>query len=143
MRRLFSLISMLAVLSLAVPVAAQAPAAKTAAAKPAASGVDTVISLVKGGMSESMVIKSLKRENKAYELSPADLLKLQKAGISERVIDAMSDPGAGGGEPAVVTASTATAPHAARAAANGAVAEAGGAVTAFPPDLADVPSAKK
>ena len=58
------------------------PAAAAAAPKAAAtSGVDTVIALVKGGMSEALVIRTLKRENKTYTLSPADLLKLQKAGV--------------------------------------------------------------
>src|SRR5882672_3701824 len=112
MGRLVPLFALLAVMTLAVPMAAQAPAAKPAAGggakAPAASEVDTVIALVKNGMSEAQIIKSLKRENKAYALSPADLLKLQKSGISERVIDVMADPSTPAGEPAVLTASTAT-----------------------------------
>src|SRR4051812_12597174 len=77
-------------LMLAVSAAAQTPAPKPLAAKPAASsGVETVIALVKGGMSETLVIKTLKREGKAYTLSAADLLKLQKAAVSEKIIEAM------------------------------------------------------
>ena len=95
-------------------------------------------------MSETTGIKRLKRENKAYVLSPADLLKLQKAGISERVIDVMADPASGGAEPAALTASAAaSARRAVRPASTAAVAETGGAATAFPPDLADVSSLKK
>ena len=143
--RLLPLVSLLGVMPLAISVAAQAPAAKPAAAgaakASAASEVDTVIALIKGGMSEGTVIKTLKRDNKTYSLSPADLLKLQKAGVSERIIDVMTDPGAAAGEPAVATASaTAGAPS---RAVKAAAAEAGGAATAFPPDLADLPSAKK
>jgi hypothetical protein len=47
---------------------AKAPSAPSAAAKPAAavppSQVDTVIQLVKGGMSEALIIRTLQRENK-------------------------------------------------------------------------------
>jgi curli biogenesis system outer membrane secretion channel CsgG len=106
------------------------PAARPAAKPAASSGVDTVISLVKGGMSESLVIKTLQRENKTYTLSTADLLKLQNAGVSEAIIHAMTEPG-GGAATAATTASTAPAASAARG------------VTAFPADLADVPSSKK
>jgi curli biogenesis system outer membrane secretion channel CsgG len=56
------------------------------------SGVDTVIELVKGGLSETLMIKQLQRAGKAYELSTPDLLKLQKAGVSENIINVMMDP---------------------------------------------------
>ena len=81
-------------------VSAQTSTAKPATQKPAApaaqrapSGVDTVIALVKGGMSESLVISTLKREGKSYQLTTADLLKLSNAGVSEAIINAMTDPG--------------------------------------------------
>jgi len=139
--RLRTTLTLFFAVMLAVGLAAQTPPAKPmapAAPKPASS-VDTVIALVKGGMSEALVIRTLKREGKTYDLSPADLLKLQKAGISENIIDAMADPGAAGGAAAVVSASN-VAP---RAASAGAVVEAGGAATAFPPGLADAPAAAK
>lgn len=56
------------------------------------SGVDAIIALVQANMSESFVIKHIKREGKAYNLSAADLLKLQKAGVSEKIIEFMMDP---------------------------------------------------
>jgi curli biogenesis system outer membrane secretion channel CsgG len=122
---------------LAVGIAAQTAPAKPAAAAPrAASGVDTVIALVKGGMSEALVIRTLKREGKTYTLSAADLLKLQKAGVSENIIEAMTDPGAGGGTPAAATTS-------ASRAASGSGTEAAGAATPFPPDLPDVAPIRK
>jgi curli biogenesis system outer membrane secretion channel CsgG len=135
--------AMLLTMSLAAqsPPAKAAPAAQKAPAAPkaaAASGVDNVIELVKAGMSEALVIRTLKSEGKTYKLSTADLVKLQKAGVSENIMDAMTNPGAGGG-------AAAAAPAAAPAAAKGgsAAPEAAGASTPFPPDLADVPATKK
>ena len=58
----------------------------------AKSGVDAVIQLVTNGMSESLVIKQLQSEGKAYALTTPDLLKLQKAGVSENIINVMMDP---------------------------------------------------
>ena len=129
-----AILTSLFAMTLAVCVIAQAPPPKPAAAPKAASGVDNVIALVKGGMSEALVIRTLKREGKTYTLSTADLLKLQKAGVSENVIEAMTDPGAGGG------AAPAAAP---RAASGGATPEATGASTSFPPDLPDIPAVRK
>jgi hypothetical protein len=58
----------------------------------AKSIVDNVIDLVKNGMSEALVIKQLQREGKSYELTTPDLVKLQKAGVSENIINVMLDP---------------------------------------------------
>jgi curli biogenesis system outer membrane secretion channel CsgG len=127
-------------MALTVGIAAQtAPAKSPAAAPKVASGVDTVIALVKGGMSESLVIRTLKREGKTYTLTSADLLKLQTAGVSENVIEAMTDPGAAGG--AAVEAASSAVLHAARSVS--APSEAAGPSTAFPPDLPDVAAAAK
>src|SRR5438067_11720598 len=142
-RRHVMLASVLAA-ALAAGVAAQAPPPKPAVAAPARAaaspGVDTVIALVKGGMSEALVIKTLKREAKVYTLSAANLLKLQKAGVSENIIEAMTDPGA-----AVAAAGTA-APVPPVLPASRMVAETGpeaaGAKTPFPPDLADTPAVR-
>ncbi len=68
-----------------------APAHKHTAAKPA-SQVDSVIQFVKGGMSEDLIIKSLKKTNKPVDLSPADMVKLKKAGVSDNIISVMLDP---------------------------------------------------
>jgi len=121
------------------PATVAAPAApKPAAAPRAPSGVDTVIALVKGGMSEALVVRTLQREGKTYTLSTADLLKLQGAGVSEAIIHAMTEPGSAAAAapapartPAVVTAA-AEVPAVAR-----------GSATAFPPDLAEVAASKK
>lgn len=79
------------------PAAAPPPAAKpaprpAAPPKPAGTTVDTIVELVKGGLSEQMVIQVLKKENKTYNLSALDLLKLQKAGVNENIVKVMMDP---------------------------------------------------
>ena len=99
--------------------------------KAAASGVDTVIALVKGGMSEALVIKTLQAEGKTYTLTTADLLKLQAAGVSEGIMHAMTEP-----KDASAATATAAAPAAAPAAAASGPAK---GATAYPPDLADLP----
>lgn len=87
----------------AVPAAAKPAAAvvkplvsaAAAAPKPApaaSSGIDTVIQLVKGGMSEGMIIRTLKTAAKAYALTPQDMLKLTQAGVSENIMSVMMDP---------------------------------------------------
>src|SRR6266851_1194104 len=77
------------------PAAAPKPAApKPAAAKPAAaaSPVDSVIQSFKAGLSESLIIRTLQRENKPANLTPSDLVKLKNAGVSENLIGVMLDP---------------------------------------------------
>ena len=74
------------------PGAAPAPAPKRAAAPKAASPVDSVIQLVKAGMSDDLIIKSLKKTNKPVDLSPADMVKLKQAGVSDNVIGVLLDP---------------------------------------------------
>lgn len=71
---------------------APAPAAKKPASAAATSPADTVIQLLKGGMSEALIIKTLQRQNRPTDLSPAEMLKLQKAGVSENIIGVMMDP---------------------------------------------------
>ena len=69
----------------APPPAAPKPAAaapKPAAAKPPASSVDSVIQSVKAGLSESLIIRTIQRENKPANLTTADLVKLKNAGVS-------------------------------------------------------------
>jgi curli biogenesis system outer membrane secretion channel CsgG len=89
------LFAMLAVVALAqAPAPAPAAAPKRAAAPKAASPVDSVIQLVKGGMSDDLIIRSLKKSNKAVDLSPADMVKLKQAGVSDNVIGVLLDPSA-------------------------------------------------
>ena len=85
----------------AAPKAAPVKAAAPKAAQP--SAVDSVIESVKAGLSESLIIRTLQRENKPANLGPADLVKLKNAGVSEKIIEAMLDP-AGAAAPAAAAA---------------------------------------
>jgi len=91
---LFAMVSLAQTPPAAKPVPAKPAAAKPAAAKPAAapSPVDSVIQSVKAGLSENLIIKTLQRDNKPMNLTPADLVKLKNAGVSENIIGAMLDP---------------------------------------------------
>ena len=116
--RLVSLasLSLIAMVALAqTPAAAPKPAAtaapKPAAAKPAtASPVDSVIQSVKAGLSESLIIRTLKRDNKPMDLTPADLVKLKNAGVSENLINVMLDPSSTPAPAAAAPAATAPPP---------------------------------
>jgi curli biogenesis system outer membrane secretion channel CsgG len=89
------------------PKAAPKAAPAKAATKAAASPVDSVIESVKAGLSESLIIRTLKRDNKPLDLTPADLVKLKNAGVSENIIGVMLDPASA---PAAAAAPAAPAP---------------------------------
>jgi hypothetical protein len=80
--------------------AASAPVAAQPGQTADSNGVDTIIALVKANMSETLVLKTIQRQNKTYDLTPNDLVKLQKAGVSETIINAMLDPSTASGAPA-------------------------------------------
>ena len=69
-----------------------APKAATKAAPKEPSPVDSVIASVKAGLSEGLIIKTLQSDNKPADLTPADLVKLKNAGVSENIIGVMLDP---------------------------------------------------
>lgn len=79
-----------------VPPASPAASSATGTAKPpirkVASQVDQVIQLTKAGMSEGLIIKFLQKNAKAVALTTSDLVRLQQAGVSERVMSVMIDP---------------------------------------------------
>ena len=68
--------------------AGRAPSASV----PAASDLDNIIELVKGGMPEALVIRSIQRQGKTYNVTPEDLVKLRKAGVSQNIMSALLDP---------------------------------------------------
>ncbi|MGH9645889.1 MAG: CsgG/HfaB family protein [Bryobacteraceae bacterium] len=82
-------------------------ATKAAPAKAAASPVDSVIESVKAGLSESLIVRTLKRDNKPLDLTPADLVKLKNAGVSENIINVMLDPASAPAAPAPAPAAAA------------------------------------
>jgi len=88
------------------PATAKPPATAAPKAAAAPSAVDSVISSVKAGLSENLIIRTLQRENKPANLTPGDLVKLKSAGVSENLIGVMLDPTAA---PAPVAAASAVA----------------------------------
>jgi curli biogenesis system outer membrane secretion channel CsgG len=86
-----------------------APAAK-AAAKAAPSRIDSVIESVKAGLSESLIIRGLQRENNPFDLTTADMVKLKNGGVSEKIIEVMLDPGGAPAAAAAPAAAPAPAP---------------------------------
>jgi len=115
-RKLFAIANLAVALTLLVALALGQTAAPKAAPKAtpakatatkAPSAVDSVIESVKAGLSESLIIRTLQRENKPANLAPADLVKLKNAGVSEKIIEVMLDPAAA---PAAAAAAPASAP---------------------------------
>lgn len=90
-----------------------APARKPAVAAAAASPVDTVIKLLKSGMSETLIIKTLQKQ-KPYTPAPEEMVKLKEAGASDNIIGVMIDPASAPSPAAApVAAAVATPPPAA------------------------------
>jgi hypothetical protein len=83
---LFVGLSLCAMAQTAAPKAAPRPSA----AAPA-NDVDAVIQLVKSGMPDSLVVKTIQKSGKSYNLAPADVLRLRNGGVSNAVIEAMVD----------------------------------------------------
>ena len=109
--------------------AAKPAAAKPAAAKPA-SPVDKVIELAKAGMSEDLIIRAITKDQLHADLSSDEMLKLKRAGVTDKVIGALMDAPpppasvpvaaavAPASMPAVVPAAVVSAPAAAPATAS-------------------------
>jgi curli biogenesis system outer membrane secretion channel CsgG len=134
----FVVVSMLSVAGVSAQGASTTPPSSQAKqpalpSRPAASPsiVDQVIQLIKSGISEKLVIDTLKVDNKPYKLSTADLVKLSQAGVSESVINAIANPGGipAGGPAVPAVASTG--------------ADASRVATPFPRDLPGVPAPKR
>jgi hypothetical protein len=83
----------------AQPTTVQTP---PSAVIPEPTGVDAIVELVQAKMSESLILKQIQGEGKAYNLSPKDMLRLQKAGASEKIIEAMLDPASAAAAPVTV-----------------------------------------
>jgi hypothetical protein len=57
------------------------------------TSIDDVIEMSKAGLSESLIITTLRKEGQAFSLKPADMVRLKQAGVSDAVMQAMIDPG--------------------------------------------------
>jgi len=54
--------------------------------------VEEVIALVRGGLSEELIIAKIRQNSKPFDLSAAELLRLKKEGVSDNIIRVMLDP---------------------------------------------------
>src|SRR6476646_769926 len=101
-RKLFAIANLAVELTLLVALALGQTAAPKAAPKAtpakatatkAPSAVDSVIESVKAGLSESLIIRTLQRENKPANLAASDMVKPKNAGVSENIINVLLDTG--------------------------------------------------
>ncbi len=73
----------------------KAPAKKAApstAPKPDGLTVDNVIAMGQAGLSEDVILARLRKEDKTFDLSTDDMIRLKKANMSDGVIKVMLDP---------------------------------------------------
>lgn len=79
----------------------------TSGTQPAPSlTVDDICRLVQAGISEDLIIAKLRKNGKAFDLSTDELLKLKKAGVTDRILNVMMDPGQPAPAPAAVPPAT-------------------------------------
>jgi len=69
---------------------------------------DSVVKLVKSGLSEDMVVNIVKSEPGKYSVTPDDIIALKNAGVSEKIITAMLAKGGASGDAATAAAPGAT-----------------------------------
>jgi curli biogenesis system outer membrane secretion channel CsgG len=109
---------------LAVPIVlgqTAAPAQSSGATKaPATAGapkaaksvtpVDKVISMVKAGLGEDLIVKAIDKDNLKADLGAEDMVRLKQAGASDKVISAMMGLSPAGSNPAPPPAAPAAPP---------------------------------
>jgi curli biogenesis system outer membrane secretion channel CsgG len=122
---------------LAVAQDKPAPVRKSTAAA-AKSPVENVIKLLKSGMSEALIIKTLQKQ-KPYTPTPDEMVALKQAGASDHIIEVLIDPSSASA-PAAAAPSLATAPSTAPTAP---AAEAVGASCPAPAGVSASPNAGK
>jgi len=61
-------------------------------AQPRGLTVDSVVSMVEAGLSEDLIVARIRKEDKAFDLSPEEMVKLKKAGVSDAIMQVMLDP---------------------------------------------------
>src|ERR1700722_523866 len=82
-------------LALSLPVSGQKPAANKAAPSASKSRpltVDGVIAMVQAGLSDDVITARLRKEDKAFDLSADDMIRLKQAKVSDAVLKVMLDP---------------------------------------------------
>jgi len=54
--------------------------------------VDSIVAMVQAGLSEDVVLARIRKEGKAFDLSPEEMIRLKKAGVSNAILQVMLDP---------------------------------------------------
>src|SRR5215471_6812651 len=80
---------------------------------------DAIVKMVKAGLSEDIVISTIKSQQGQFATSADDLITLKKAGVPDKVISAMIDKGSAPAANPLVTAATPAAATPASAGASG------------------------
>lgn len=75
------------VLMSSVAVCAQTPKSSSALT------VDAVVKLSKEGIGEDLIVTEIKKNGRAFDLSPEEIIELKKLGISDLILKYMVDPG--------------------------------------------------
>ena len=71
---------------------ASAPAKKSAAPAQKRLTVDDILAMVGAGISDDVIVTKLRKEDRAFDLSPEDLIRLKKGKVSDQVLKVMLDP---------------------------------------------------
>ncbi len=96
--------------ALALPILAQqktTTATTVPNSTPARLTVEGVLAMAGAGLSDDVIIARLRKENKGFDLSPDDMIRIKKAKISDAVMRVMLDPKAELNAPAARSETTA------------------------------------
>ena len=85
-RLVFTLVLLLA------PVLPRSTAQSTPTTAPVS--VEDIVKLSKEGISEDVLVAKIKKNAKAFDLSPDEIVELKKLGVSDSVIKGLLDQGA-------------------------------------------------
>jgi hypothetical protein len=80
---------------------------------------DSIIKMVKAGLSEDIVLSMIKTQPAKYVLTPAELISLKSSGVPDKVVAAMVEKGAGGAGAAILNSNASGATTAAGTVATG------------------------
>ncbi len=92
-RAISAIMCALHVLAQQTPAGAGKPAVKgTASVSTSDLTVDGVLAMVHAGLSDDVIIARLRRQNRPFDLSPDEMIRLKKAKASDAVVEVMLDP---------------------------------------------------
>src|SRR5215510_7290781 len=56
---------------------------------------DSIVKMVKGGLSDDVILTVIQKQPGKYSLTPDDLVKLKQQGVSEKILNAILNKGSG------------------------------------------------